>query len=297
MLKKSNISKLIFSSFKESILIILGILLAGFGLKGFLIPNGFIDGGITGISLLVHFLTPLPIALLIFVINLPFIFLARKQIGKTFAIKTFFAILGLSLTLLFINYPTITSDKLLISIFGGAFLGAGIGLSIRGGGVLDGTEVLSIYLNRKINATIGEIIFLINLVIFSFAAVFLSIESALYSILIYLSASKTVDFIIIGIEEYIGVTIISKKSDEIKKKITKDLGKGVTIYSGKSGFSETDNKTIDILFTVITRLEIYRLKNEVLLIDPSAVIIEHNIKDARGGVLKKRPLDNHSWIN
>ncbi|MEK6906879.1 MAG: YitT family protein [Nanoarchaeota archaeon] len=294
MLKKSNISKLIFSSFKESILIILGILLAGFGLKGFLIPNGFIDGGITGISLLVHFLTPLPIALLIFVINLPFIFLARKQIGKTFAIKTFFAILGLSLTLLFINYPTITSDKLLISIFGGAFLGAGIGLSIRGGGVLDGTEVLSIYLNRKINATIGEIIFLINLVIFSFAAVFLSIESALYSILIYLSASKTVDFIIIGIEEYIGVTIISKKSDEIKKKITKDLGKGVTIYSGKSGFSETDNKTIDILFTVITRLEIYRLKNEVLLIDPSAVIIEHNIKDARGGVLKKRPLDNHS---
>jgi len=291
MLKNEGVLKFIFRIFKEYSLIILGIITAGFGLKGFLIPSGFIDGGITGVSLLVHFLTPIPLFILLFVINLPFIFLARKQIGKTFSIKTFFAILGLSLSLLIIDYPIITSDKLLVSIFGGFFLGAGIGLSVRGGSVLDGTEVLSVYLSRKVNVTVGEIIFLINLFIFSFAAIFLSVESALYSVLIYLSASKTIDFIIIGLEEYTGITIISEKSEEIRKKITKYLGKGVTIYKGKRGFSEaSENGDIDILFTIVTRLEVYKIKNEVISIDPSALIIEHNIKEVRGGIIKKRPL-------
>ncbi|MEK6757987.1 MAG: YitT family protein, partial [Nanoarchaeota archaeon] len=226
-----------------------------------------------------------------FLIILPFIFLAKKQIGKNFAFKTFLAVLGLSLSLLIINYPVITSDKLLVSIFGGFFLGAGIGLSVRGGSVLDGTEVLSIYLSRKVNMSIGEIIFLINLVIFSFAAIFLGIEPALYSILIYLSASKTVDFIIVGIEEYIGITVISDKSEEIRKKLTKSLGKGVTIYKGRKGFSEpTESKDIDVIFTVVTRLEVLKIKHEIISIDPSAVIIEHSINEARGGLLKKRPV-------
>lgn len=290
MLKNEGILKFAFRICKEYFLIILGILSTGFGLKGFLIPNGFIDGGITGISLLFHFLTAIPLSLLIFIINLPFIFLARKQIGEHFALKTFIAVLVLSFSLLVIDYPTITSDKFLVSIFGGFFLGAGIGLSMRGGCVLDGTEVLSVYLSRKINLTIGEVIFLINLVIFSFAAIFLSIESALYSILIYLSASKTIDFIVVGIEEYTGITIISEKDEEIRRRIN-GLGKGITIYKGKKGFSEEKGgKEINILFTVVTRLETYKIKNEIISIDPSAVIIEHSIKEARGGIIKKRPL-------
>jgi uncharacterized membrane-anchored protein YitT (DUF2179 family) len=275
---------------KESILIILGILIAGFGLESFLIPNGFIDGGITGISLLISFLTPISVSVLIFILNIPFMFLARKQVGKIFAIKTFLAIFGLSLCMVFVHYPIITSDKLLVAIFGGFLLGAGIGLSIRGGGVLDGTEVLSIYLNKKIGLSIGEIIFAINLIIFSFAALLLGIETMLYSILTYLSASKTVDFFIQGIEEYIGITIISKKSEEVRKKLVKDFGKGVTIYNGRSGYMDDSKKEMEILFTFVTRLEVDKIKKGIISIDPEAVIIEQGIKEVRGGIIKKRPL-------
>ena len=277
-----------FSLLKESFLIILGILVAGFGLKGFLAPNGFIDGGITGVSLLISHITPISVSLTIFVLNLPFIWLARKQVGKIFAMKTFLAILGLSLCLIFVKYPIITSDKLLVSVFGGFLLGAGIGLSVRGGSVIDGTEVLSIYLNKKTGFSMGEIIFVINVIIFSFAAVLLSIEAALYSILIYLIASKTVDFFIQGLEEYIGITIISQKNEEIRKKLVTELGKGATIYKGKTGYSS--GKEIDILFVFVTRLEVVRIKQEILSIDPRAVILEQGIKEVTGGVIKRRPL-------
>jgi len=275
---------------KESLLIILGILIAGFGLESFLIPNGFIDGGITGISLLLSFITPISVSALIFILNIPFMFLAIKQIGKTFAIKTFLAILGLSLCLIFVHYPIVTSDKLLVAIFGGFLLGAGIGLSIRGGGVLDGTEVLSIYLSKKIGLSIGEIIFAINLIIFSFAGFLLGIEAMLYSILTYIAASKTVDFFIQGVEEYIGITIISKKSEEVRKKLVKEFGKGVTIYNGRSGYLDDSKKETEILFTFVTRLEVSKIKQGIISIDPEAVIIEHGIKDVRGGIIKKRPL-------
>lgn len=278
----------IFRLIKEYFLIFFGVAVAGFGLEGFLIPNGFIDGGITGISLLISFISPLSFSLLIFLINIPFFFLARKQIGKTFAIKTGLAIVALSLCLVFIDYPVITSDKFLVAIFGGFLLGAGVGLSVRGGGVLDGTETLSIYLSRRLNLTMGEVIFMINVIIFSFAAILLSVEAALYSILTYLSAAKTVDFIIQGIEEYIGLTIISEKSEEIRSKIINDLGKGVTIYQGKKGYSHKGE--LEILFTVVTRLEVLKVKNEISNIDPNAVIIEQSIKEVKGGVVKKRPL-------
>lgn len=277
---------------KEFFLMILGILVAGFGLKSFLIPNGFIDGGITGISLLISFLTPIPLSILIFIINIPFMFLANKQIGKSFAIKTFLAILGLSLCLIFVQYPTVTHDKLLVAVFGGFLLGSGIGLCIRGGGVLDGTEVLSIYLSKKFGLSIGEIIFIINICIFSLAAFLLSAEVALYSILTYLTASKTIDFFIQGIEEYIGITIISKKSEEIRKKLIKDFGKGVTIYNGKNGYLEDSKKEVDILFTFVTRLEVNKIKQNIISIDHDVVIIEQGIKEVRGGIIKKRPLDN-----
>lgn len=279
---------LFWSVLKDFFLIILGVLSAAFALEGFLIPNGFIDGGVTGVSLLIAFLTPASISLSIFVINIPFIILARYQFGKKFAIKTFIAILLLSLALIFVEYPIITTDKLLVAVFGGFFLGAGVGLSVRGGGVLDGTEVLSVYLNKKVNLTMGEIIFFINVVIFSFAAFLLSVEAALYSLLTYLSASKTVDFFVHGIEEYTGITVISEKNKEIRKKLTKDLAKGVTVYKGKGGYNHTKEK--EILFVVITRLEVSKIKHEILLIDPHAVIIEQSIKEARGGIIKKHPL-------
>ena len=277
--------------FKEFFFIVLGIFLAGFGLKSFLIPNGFIDGGITGVSLLISFLTPISVSILIFLINIPFIFLARKQVGNRFAIKTFIAILGLSLILIFVKYPVITSDKLLVAIFGGFFVGAGTGLAVRGGSVIDGTEVLSIYLNKKIGFSIGEIIFGINIIIFSIAAFLLGIEAALYSILTYLIASKTIDFFVQGIEEYIGLTIISKNNEEIKKKLIK-FGKGVTVYKGKNGYQEKEAKDTDILFTFVTRLEVTKIKQEIILIDPTAVIIEQGIKEVHGGIIKKRPLHN-----
>src|SRR3989344_2168365 len=274
---------------KEFFFIILGILIAGFGLKSFLIPNGFIDGGITGISLLISFLTPISVSILIFVLNIPFMFLARKQVGDTFALKTFLAILGLSLCLVFVQYPIITSDKLLVAVFGGFLLGSGVGLAVRGGSVLDGTEVLSVYLNKRIGFSIGEIIFFINLIIFSSAAFLLSIETALYSILTYLAASKTVDFITHGIEEYTSLTIISDKSDEIRKKLIEHLGKGVTIYRGNKGYSKGKTKSeIDILFTVVTRLEVFKIKKEVFETDSSALVIESSINEMHGGFIKKR---------
>lgn len=278
--------------FKDALLIGLGILSAGFGLKGFLLPNNFIDGGVTGISLLMAAVTKFSLPLLILVINLPFMILGYAQIGKSFAFKSIAAIVGLAIAIALIDYPLITSDKLLISVFGGFFLGAGIGLSIRGGGVLDGTEVLAIHLSRRTGLTIGDIILVFNIMIFSVAAYLLSIETALYSILTYLIASKTVDFIVEGVEEYTGVTIISSHSEEIRIMITERMGRGVTIYNGKRGFGKhRDNlDAADIVYTVITRLEIAKLKTETEKIDPNAFMVMSSVKDIHGGMIKKRPL-------
>ncbi len=275
---------------KDIVFISIGVLSAGFGLKGFLLPNGFIDGGVTGISLLTEALTDYPLSILIVLINVPFIILGYFQIGKAFAIKSVIAILGLAIVLVTIDYPIITSDKLLVAVFGGFFLGAGIGLSVRGGGVLDGTEVLAIYLSRKKGLTIGDLILIFNIIIFSSAAYLLSMETALYSILTYLAASKTVDFIIEGVEEYIGVTIISTHSEEIRVMIIEEMGRGVTIYYGKRGFGkrgENLNKT-DIIYSVITRLELAKFQTEIQKIDPNAFIVMNSVKDLKGGMIKKR---------
>ena len=279
---------------KEFVFLVVGVLSAGFGLHGFLLPNDFIDGGVTGISLLTGVLTGYPLPILIVVINIPFIILGYFQIGRSFVIKSVIAILGLALALNYIHYPIITSDKLLVSVFGGFFLGAGIGLSVRGGGVLDGTEVLAIYLGRKTGLTIGDLILLFNIVIFSTAAYLLSIEIALYSILTYLSASKTVDFVIEGVEEYIGVIIISKRSEAVRLMVTEKMGRGVTIYMGKSGFGNREElKRSEILYSVITRLEIGRMQNEIKAIDPEAFIVMNSVRDLKGGMIKKRQFKEH----
>lgn len=277
---------------ENTLLITLGILSAGFGLKGFLLPNGFIDGGVTGISLLISKLSDWPLPWLVALINVPFIFLGYKNVDKVFALKTLLAIIGLTFCLFFIPYPIITSDKLLVAIFGGFFLGAGIGLAMRGGGVIDGTEVLALAINRKASITIGDVILIINLVIFSVAAFLLSIETALYSILTYFSATKTLDFIISGIEEHTGVTIVSNYSETIRKMITEKLGRGVTIYQGKRGYGKNGHQLneTDIVFTVVTRLEVSKLTAEIEKIDPKAFVIMNSINDTKGGMIKKKPL-------
>jgi uncharacterized membrane-anchored protein YitT (DUF2179 family) len=276
---------------KDIFLITIGIFSAAFGFKGFLLTNNFIDGGATGISLLISATTNIPLYILIIVVNIPFIFGAYKVIGKTFAIKTTIAILGLSMVVGLVDFPNITNDNLLVAVFGGFFLGAGIGLSVRGGAVIDGTEVLAIYLSKKLGTTIGDIIIIINVFIFSAGAYLLSIEIALYSMITYLAASKTLDFVIEGIEEYNGITIISSNCEEIKEMIINKMGKGVTIYSGKGGFGKTgatSNK--DIIYTVVTRLELNKLNTELEKIDPEAFIVINRVKDIKGGKIKRRPL-------
>ena len=279
---------------KDLFLLSLGILLAGFGLKGFLLPSGFIDGGTMGLSLLLSDLLETPLPVLLVLINIPFVFLGLKSIGKEFAVKTAFGILGLALVTATVSYPVITADKLLVSVFGGFFLGAGIGLSMRGGGVLDGTEVLAVQLSRPLGISIGDVVLLINIGIFSLAAWLLSMETAMYSILTYLSASKTVDFLIEGIEEYTGVTIISVKSEEIRQAISEKLGRGVTVFKGERGYrgSPHENRDLNILYTVVTRLEINKLNQEIEKTDPAAFVVMSSIKDTRGGMIRKRPLQH-----
>lgn len=279
---------------KDTLFISLGVLSAAFGLKGFLLPNNFLDGGVMGISLLTNILTGIDLAYLVVIINLPFIFIGYTQVSKLFAIKTMVAITLLALSLAFIEFPLVTNDKLLIAVFGGFFLGCGIGLSIRGGCVIDGTEVLAIYTSRKTTLTVGDIILLFNIIIFSVAAYMLKIETALYAILTYLVASKTVDFVVHGIEEYTSVMIVSEKSEEIHNAITDKLGRGVTILKGKSGFGKKGHrqKELDVIYSVITRLELQKLKTEIAKIDPEAFVVENSVNDIKGGMIKKRPLQD-----
>jgi len=276
---------------QDTLYVVIGILFCGFALKSFLVPNSFFDGGVTGISLLLHELYHWNIAYVIVIANIPFIIMGAFQINKTYAIKTVIAIIGLGLCLSFINYPLVTSDKLLTSIFGGVFMGIGVGLAIRGGCALDGIEVLALYTGKRIAFTISEIILGINIVIFLIAAIKLGLPTSLYSILTYYTASKTISFVIEGLEEYTGVTIISGQSEQIKRELVMTLGRGITIYKGERGFLKDSfdvSAPVDIIFTVVTRLEVRRLRNLVYEIDAKAFVFTSTIKEAAGGVLKKR---------
>ncbi|MCB1023211.1 MAG: YitT family protein [Acidobacteria bacterium] len=263
-------------------LIIIGIFSAGLGLKGFLVPNGFIDGGVTGTSMFISELTDLPLAVLILLINTPFVVVGYRQIGKVFSIRSAVAIVGLALVIFTVPYPVITNDKLLAAIFGGFFLGLGIGLAMRGGAVLDGTEILAILTSRKIGITVGDFILIFNVVLFSTAAFVLGIEAALYSMLTYFAASRMVDFIIHGIEEYNGIIIVSPLSSEIRKAIVETMGRGVTVFAGRGG---RDGQERDILFCVVTRYEIPRVKRTIAAIDPKAFITVQHLSDISGGII------------
>lgn len=276
---------------QDVFLIIIGILSAGFAMKGFLVPNHFFDGGVSGVSLLLRELYHWNLAYIVFIANLPFIIFSWFSVGKKFALKTAGCIALLSICILFFPFPVITSDKLLISIFGGFFIGLGIGLIMRAGCALDGVEVLALYTFKKTSFTVTEITLGINICIFLIAGFKLGPETAMYSVLTYFTATKTIDFVVEGIEAYTGVTIISGKSELIKYRLVNELSRGITVYKGERGFLPGQfemHSECDIIFTIVTRLELRKLKNLVHEADPKAFIFANTIKEASGGILRRR---------
>ena len=279
-------------SVTSCIYMILGVISATIGLKAFLLSNNFLDGGAMGVSLLINILTDIDLSVLIIIINLPFIIIGYRQISWQFAIRSTISILILSLLVHFVELPSITSDKLLIAIFGGVFLGAGIGFSIRGGSVIDGTEVMAIYVSRRGGITVGNFIALFNVALFIIAAFLINVETAMYSMLTYVAASKSVDFIINGIEEYIGITIVSPQNAEIRHMITDQLHRGVTVYRAAGGYQSAHDENRKVLFCVVTRLEVTKLLTEIDKIDPTAFVVQHSIREIKGGVLKKHVISH-----
>jgi uncharacterized membrane-anchored protein YitT (DUF2179 family) len=273
--------------FFEYVQVFIGIVLASLGLKAFLLPNGFLDGGVTGIALLVRTQVDINMSYLLVIFSIPFLILGFFTVSKRIVIKSIISILGLALFIHFENFQTITNDKLLISIFGGLLVGSGIGIAIRNGSVLDGSEILGIYLNDKFGISIGKVIMLFNIILFSITAFVISMEVALYSILTYIIAAKVTDTVIEGFEDFIGVTIVSKKYDLIKIAILEQLGTGLTIYKGSSGFgSKGQAKDFDIIHTIINRIDIKKMYRLIHEIDTEAFIVEFDVNSVKGGVLR-----------
>jgi len=268
--------------------IIAGVLSASFGIEGFLIPAGFIDGGITGISMLSSKLLSIPLAPLLAFLNLPFLILGYMHLGTRFTLWSAAAITAFALSVGFFPFPHVVTDKLLAAVFGGIFLGAGVGLSIRGGGVLDGTEVLALLISRKIGTTVGDIVLVFNALIFSVAALSLGLEPALYSVLTYASAARSMDFLLHGLEEYYSLLIVTEKYEVIRDAIIMQLSRSVTRLAGHFGRGEHSQ---EILFSVLTRLELSQVRNLILEIDPRAFIVVHPVRDVSGGVVKARPIE------
>ena len=276
---------------EDFILTVIGVTIAGIALKLFLVPNHFFDGGITGISLLIHEIYHFNLGLVIVLLNLPLIAISYFTIGKRFAFRTLVSVILLGICLLLIPNYALTADKLLICIFGGVFLGIGIGLIMRTGAALDGIEVLAVYTLKRTSFTITEIILAINIIIFTIAGFRFGIETALYSILTYFTATRCIDYVVEGLQAYTGVTIVSGKSEAIKYQLVNKLGRGITVYKGERGFLPGKfevSSECDIIFTVITRLELRKLKNLVYDVDPKAFVFANTIKEASGGIIKRR---------
>jgi uncharacterized membrane-anchored protein YitT (DUF2179 family) len=276
-----------YNFFSEFGQISIGIILASIGLKAFLLPNGFLDGGVTGIALLVRSQLDINISILLILFSTPFLILGYYTVSKRIVLKSIASILGLALFIHFENFGTITDDKLLISIFGGLFLGAGIGIAIRNGSVLDGSEILGIYLNDKFGFSIGQVILLFNVILFGITAYVISVEVALYSILTYIVTAKVTDLTIEGFEDFIGVTIVSKDYKTIKLAIMKELGAGLTSYKGSKGYgSQGEQQDFDIIHTIINRIDLKKMHRIIETIDDSAFIVEFDVNNVKGGVLR-----------
>jgi uncharacterized membrane-anchored protein YitT (DUF2179 family) len=278
-------------SIKNLFQTLVGCSLAVLAMRGFLIPNKFLDGGITGISILLHKMYHINISVLSIVLNIPFVYLGYRRIGKTFAVQTIIAVFLLALGLELVHIHAITSDKLLIAFFGGLTMGAGVGLVLRTGGVVDGAEVIAVFTKRKTGFSNSEIILMFNAVIFAIAAIQFGLETAMYSLITYFAATRTADYVVDGIEQYTAINIISSKQDEIKDYLVNELSKGITVYKGERGYlpGSFDIKTdADIIVTVVTRLEVHNIQSAIHDIDPKAFVYVQSIKEAAGGVLKPR---------
>ncbi len=287
-LKPTTMKNKVFTFISEYTQIAIGIVLASIGLKAFLLPNGFLDGGVTGIAILINSKMNINISVLLVLLSIPFLILGYFTVSKRIVIKSIISIIGLAIFIHFENFQTITDDKLLISIFGGIFVGAGIGITIRNGSVLDGSEVLGIFLNDRWGISIGKVILVFNVILFSITAAVLSVEVALYSILTYIVTAKITDFMIEGFEDFIGLTIVSQHQAEIQKQIIHKLGIGMTIYKGEGGFGSTGRVTdLKIIHTVINRIDLRKIHQVIDDIDPEAFIIEFDINNIKGGVLRR----------
>jgi len=277
-------------SIQSVLFTIIGVFSAIVAIKGFMIPNKFLDGGVTGLSILAHEVTHINISFFLVLFNLPFIILGYKIFGKTFTVRAVIAIALLTLFMNFVEIPVVTEDKILIAIFGGFLIGLGIGLVIKAGGVIDGMEIIADYTNKKSGFKTGEIILLINVLIFLTAAFSLGIEPAMYSILTYFVAVKTSDYVVEGFEEYTALTIISKEYEQVKAIIVNDFQKAISVYKGERGYlpGTFDVKyDCDIIMTVVTRLELHRIKESITKLDPNAFFHVHSIKEVKGGIIKK----------
>ncbi|MEZ4911734.1 MAG: YitT family protein [Saprospiraceae bacterium] len=267
-----------------------GAFFAVIALKGFMIPNHFLDGGVTGISILFHELFHIDVSILVFCINLPFIYIGYRRIGKNFALHSLIAILLFAIMMHLFNIPTVTNDKILIAIFGGFLIGLGVGFVIKAGGVLDGLEVIADYTNKKSGISTSEIILFTNSLLFLSAAFYFGIEPAMYSILTYFTAIQTSDYVVDGFEEYTALTIISKEYETVKSIIVNDYKKAITVYKGERGYlpGNFDVKhDCDIVITIVTRLELHRIKQAVHLADPDAFFFVDSIKEVSGGIVKR----------
>ena len=269
-------------------LILAGIASAGFGLKGFLLSSHFIDGGVTGVSMLLGQVLGIPLSIVLPIINVPFVIVGYAHMGRAFAVRSALGIAGLAVALAVVPYPDVTPDLLLTAVFGGFFLGAGIGLAVRGAAVLDGTEIAALLISKRSHVlNVGEVVLLFNVFLFVVAMSVLGVEKALYSILTYLAAARTLNFVIYGIEEYTAITIISPEHALIRERIIGQLDRGVTIYKGHGGLSGQEQ---EILYCVVTRLEIGRVKQIAQEIDPRAFIVSHPLANVEGGVVKRGAL-------
>lgn len=268
--------------------IAIGILLASIGLKMFLLPNGFLDGGATGIAILLSELFNFDISYLLLVVSIPFFILAWFSLSKRIFIKSVISIISLAIIIHFENFNAITEDKLLIAIFGGLFLGAGIGLTIRNGAVLDGSEILGIFINNRLGISIGKVILVFNAILFGVTALLLSLEIAMYSILTFIVTAKVIDLMIEGFEDYVGLMIVSEKIHIIDKELIKVIGTGITLYKGSGGYGKRGIQTNnDIIHTVINRIDIRRTYNLIDSIDKNAFIIEFDVNNIKGGIYTK----------
>ena len=272
----------------EAVQISVGIVLASIGLKAFLLPNGFLDGGATGIAILISELFDTNISIILLIVSIPFLGLAYLSLTTKIFWKSLISISALAVFIHFENFSSITEDKLLIAIFGGLFLGAGIGLTIKNGAVLDGSEILGIYINNRFGISIGNVILFFNILLFASTALLISVEIAMYSILTFLVTAKVIDLIIEGFEDYIGLMIVSKEAKKIEEGLTQEIGIGITIYKGEKGYGNTGEKEQkEIIHTVINRIDIRRTYNLIDRLDEKAFIIEFDVNNVKGGILKK----------